>query len=114
MADALDTLVAEQAERTGMPVALGARAPLAPTAMAPALMDALAGAAEATVPGRWRRMTSGALHDAASVATAGVPVGMLFVPSIGGISHSFDEDTAEADLITGAEVMADAVVRLGG
>jgi beta-ureidopropionase / N-carbamoyl-L-amino-acid hydrolase len=34
---------------------------------------------------------------------------MLFVPSIGGISHAFDEDTAEVDLVAGLRVLARAV-----
>ena len=37
-------------------------------------------------------MPSGALHDATNVARL-MPVAMLFVPSIGGISHAFEEDT---------------------
>ena len=41
-----------------------------------------------------------------------MPTAMLFVPSIGGISHAFTEDTAEADLVTGLEVLAGAVARL--
>ena len=35
-----------------------------------------------------------------------MPVGMLFVPSINGISHAFEEDTHEADLVTGLKVLA--------
>jgi N-carbamoyl-L-amino-acid hydrolase len=42
-----------------------------------------------------------------------MPVAMLFVPSIGGISHAFGEDTAEPDLVTGLGVLADAVEALG-
>jgi N-carbamoyl-L-amino-acid hydrolase len=53
-------------------------------------------------------MPSGALHDATNVA-AKMPVAMLFVPSIGGISHDFAEDTAEADLVAGCQVLARAV-----
>ena len=52
-------------------------------------------------------MPSGALHDASNVSHL-MPVGMLFVPSIGGISHNFDEDTAEDDLVTGLMVLARA------
>jgi N-carbamoyl-L-amino-acid hydrolase len=33
---------------------------------------------------------------------------MLFVPSIGGISHAFEEDTAEDDLVAGLQVLAHA------
>ena len=63
--------------------------------------------AEAVAPGRWRRMPSGALHDATNVARL-MPVAMLFVPSIGGISHAFEEDTDEADLVAGLRVLAQA------
>jgi N-carbamoyl-L-amino-acid hydrolase len=52
-------------------------------------------------------MPSGALHDATNVARL-MPVAMLFVPSIGGISHAFEEDTAEADLVAGLQVLAHA------
>jgi N-carbamoyl-L-amino-acid hydrolase len=38
---------------------------------------------------------------------------MLFVPSIGGISHDFAEDTDEADLVAGLRVLAGAVARTG-
>ena len=69
-------------------------------------------AAEAVAPGKWRVMQSGALHDATNVAVH-MPVAMLFVPSIGGISHDFAEDTDERDLVTGLEVLAGAVARLG-
>jgi len=52
-----------------------------------------------------RRLASGALHDAAAIA--GVrPAAMLFVPSIGGVSHAREEDTAEADLRAGIEAFA--------
>ncbi len=56
-------------------------------------------------------MQSGALHDAASVARL-MPVAMLFVPSIGGVSHAFSEDTEESDLVAGLEVMAAAVGKM--
>ena len=75
------------------------------------MIAALERAAETVAPGRWRKMPSGALHDASNVAAL-MPVGMLFVPSIGGISHDFAEDTAEADLVTGLEVMAEAAGHL--
>ena len=53
-------------------------------------------------PGRWRNMPSGALHDATNVSRL-MPVAMLFVPSIDGISHDFAEDTAEEDLVAGSQ-----------
>jgi len=111
MAETVERLAAETARGTGLRFDLEARPPLAPTAIDRRLQQAIAEAAEARVPGRWRRMPSGALHDAASVAAV-LPVAMLFVPSIGGVSHSFEEDTALPDLVTGAEVMAGAVERV--
>jgi len=49
-----------------------------------------------------RAVTSGALHDAAEVARV-LPAAMVFCPSIDGISHAAEEDTAEADLVAGIE-----------
>lgn len=85
---------------------------LNPVPMDDRLQAALARGAETVAPGRWRRMTSGALHDATSVARL-MPAAMLFVPSINGISHDFAEDTAEADLVAGLNILAHAVAELG-
>lgn len=79
-----------------------------PTPMDAGLMDVLAKAADRIAPGRWRRMASGAGHDAQFLAEL-MPTGMLFVPSIGGVSHSFSEDTTEADIVAGCEALALAV-----
>ncbi|EAR50708.1 amidase, hydantoinase/carbamoylase family protein [Oceanicola granulosus HTCC2516] len=103
--------LAETAESHGLTLETGPMLGLDPVAMDPGLRAALETAAEASVPGQWRTMPSGALHDATNVAEK-MPVAMLFVPSIGGISHDFAEDTAEADLATGLEVMARAVAGL--
>lgn len=81
---------------------------LEPVAMDAELQEILAASAEAVVPGNWCRMTSGALHDATNVSRL-MPVAMVFVPSIDGISHAFEEDTREADLVTGLTVLAQAV-----
>jgi N-carbamoyl-L-amino-acid hydrolase len=45
--------------------------------------------------GTTHRMPSGAIHDAAEVARAGVPAVMMFVQSLHGISHNKIEDTKE-------------------
>ena len=83
---------------------------------APALMDgsfqhAIEQASAAFAGGRSLRMPSGAGHDAQILATV-MPAGMLFVPSIGGISHHWTENTADADIVTGAEVFVEACRRL--
>ena len=46
-------------------------------------------------------------HDAAPIAAV-MPAAMLFVPSIKGISHSFDEHTHDADLALGAKAFVGA------
>lgn len=80
-----------------------------PVTMDTALQSQLADAAEALAPGRWEAMPSGASHDA-QVLAPHLPACMLFVPSIGGVSHDFIEDTSEADLVLGCEVAARAAV----
>ena len=74
----------------------------------PALMDALALAAERHAPDAWQKLPSGAGHDAQVLAQV-MPSAMLFSPSIGGISHHWAEDTKEEDLAVCCEILADAV-----
>lgn len=57
------------------------------------------------------RMPSGAGHDAQMLARV-CPAGMIFVPSIDGISHNLAEDTAPADIAAGAEVLLDVMLAL--
>lgn len=57
-----------------------------------------------------RRMTSGAGHDAQMIARI-APAAMIFVPSRGGISHNPREHTDDDQLINGAEVLLDVVLR---
>ncbi|KWV53986.1 Zn-dependent hydrolase [Rhizobium altiplani] len=58
-----------------------------------------------------KRMTSGAGHDAQMIARI-APSGMIFVPSIGGISHNPKEFTPDTDLVAGANVLLDVVRNL--
>ncbi len=113
MEAAIKALLSDMAAETGCEITTERlRHDLAPMPMDAGMQAALSGAAEAVAPGRWRAMPSGALHDASNLARL-MPVGMLFVPSIEGISHDFAEDTAEADLVTGLQVLAEAAARLG-
>ncbi|NKX45246.1 hydantoinase/carbamoylase family amidase [Roseicyclus persicicus] len=112
MEAAITALLADVAAETGCTIrAERLRHDLAPMPMDAGVQAALSAAAEAVAPGRWRAMPSGALHDASNLAAL-MPVGMLFVPSIGGISHDFAEDTGEDDLVTGLRVLAEAVARM--
>jgi len=82
-----------------------------PVPMDGRMAEALAAAAERIAPGRWRRMPSGALHDTTNVSRV-LPAAMLFVPSIGGISHNPDEDTRRPDLEAGLLALAEAIVQI--
>ncbi len=82
-----------------------------PVALDDRLTGALEQAAEDIAPGRWRRLPSGALHDASNVAAV-LPSAMIFAPSIGGISHNPNEDTRREDLSLALETLAAAVGRL--
>jgi N-carbamoyl-L-amino-acid hydrolase len=56
-------------------------------------------------------LPSGATHDAQSMARL-APAGMIFVPSIGGISHAPEEFSRPQDIVNGANVLLGAVQRL--
>jgi len=111
MEEIIRDTAAEVADEAGLGLSFGDMLGLEPMPMDETLRDSLVASAEAVAPGRWRRMQSGALHDATNVARL-MPAAMLFVPSIDGISHAFAEDTDEADLVTGLEVLAGAVAQL--
>jgi beta-ureidopropionase / N-carbamoyl-L-amino-acid hydrolase len=64
-------------------------------------------AAERLAPGMHIRLPSAAGHDAAVLSTR-MPAGMLFIPSLGGISHHWSEDSREEDIVLGAQVFAEA------
>jgi beta-ureidopropionase / N-carbamoyl-L-amino-acid hydrolase len=68
-----------------------------PIAFRPALLD-LCDESIREVAHVSHRMPSGPLHDAAEVSRAGIPTVMMFVQSLGGISHNRIEDTREEHL----------------
>lgn len=83
---------------------------IAPTPMDPRLAGLLEAAAKARgVPAM--RLPSGAGHDAMILARA-MPAALLFVPSIDGRSHDPAEDTAEADILLGCQLLCDAAEAL--
>jgi N-carbamoyl-L-amino-acid hydrolase len=76
----------------------------------PLVQEAIERAAEKLGFGS-RRLPSGAGHDAQMMATLG-PMGMIFTPSVGGISHSPRELTRWDDCARGAEVLLETVLVL--
>jgi beta-ureidopropionase / N-carbamoyl-L-amino-acid hydrolase len=59
----------------------------------------------------FHRLPSGAGHDAQMMARI-APMGMIFVPSAGGISHSIEEFTSAEDCALGANVLLLSILRL--
>jgi N-carbamoyl-L-amino-acid hydrolase len=92
--------VAVERLRTGSPAMMDAR-----------FQHAIEAASTVFAGGRSVRMPSGAGHDAQVLATI-MPAGMMFVPSIGGISHHWSENTEDTDIVTGAQVFVEACRRL--
>jgi beta-ureidopropionase / N-carbamoyl-L-amino-acid hydrolase len=82
-----------------------------PAMMESKFQEAIEAASSNFAGGKSLRMPSGAGHDAQVLATI-MPAGMLFVPSIGGVSHHWTENTADEDIVTGAQVFVDACGRL--
>ena len=109
--DLLRSMAAEVDKRGGCTVAVERIRTGAPALMDVSFQQAIEQASAALAGGRSLRMPSGAGHDAQVLATV-MPAGMLFVPSIGGISHHWTENTADADIVTGAEVFVEACRRL--
>jgi N-carbamoyl-L-amino-acid hydrolase len=111
LVDLLQTMAAEVTAQGPCSVEIERIRSGAPAMMDGAIQQAIETASSALAGGKSVRMPSGAGHDAQILSTI-MPAGMLFVPSIGGISHHWTENTADADIVTGAQVFAEACRRL--
>jgi beta-ureidopropionase / N-carbamoyl-L-amino-acid hydrolase len=109
--DFLRSMAAEASARGPCDVAVERIRTGAPAMMDTSFQQAIETASKTLAGGRSIRMPSAAGHDAQILSTV-MPAGMLFVPSIGGISHHWTENTDDADIVTGAEVFVDACRRL--
>jgi N-carbamoyl-L-amino-acid hydrolase len=81
-----------------------------PALSTPAVRDAVRTSAR-TLGLSTKDMPSGAGHDAQDMARLG-PMGMIFIPSVGGISHSPREFSRPEDVANGANVLLHAVLAL--
>ena len=111
MEKALDEMIAEMNEQGPCKVELEVVSKTLPHAMDTRFQDAIEQAAEARAPKLHMRLPSAAGHDAQTFARH-IRAGMLFVPSIAGISHHYAEDTREEDIVLGCQVFADAAERI--
>jgi N-carbamoyl-L-amino-acid hydrolase len=82
-----------------------------PTVMDERFLDAIEESAATHSRDKYMRMPSGAGHDA-QILGLKLPAAMMFVPSIGGISHHFTENTEDADIVLGCQVFADATAKI--
>ncbi|WP_261507218.1 Zn-dependent hydrolase [Burkholderia multivorans] len=104
LADHLERLAA----REGVQISTERLARFEPIVFDAALVDAIEKAA-ARRGFSYRRMTSGAGHDAQMIARI-APAAMIFVPSRGGISHNPREHTDDSQLVDGARLLLDVVL----
>lgn len=107
---ALEEFIKELAQSEGVTITSRRLARFEPVNFDAALADRIAHHAEALGLSQ-RRMTSGAGHDAQMLARI-CPSAMIFVPSVGGISHNPAEHTEPEDLIAGANVLLATLTEL--
>jgi N-carbamoyl-L-amino-acid hydrolase len=108
----LDRVVREACEREGVSYQLEHYWRVPYTPFDPAVVDAVERAARAS-GARYRRIRSGAGHDAQYMAAIG-PAGMVFVPSRDGRSHCEEEFTPMDDIEHGANTLLGAALELAG
>lgn len=106
----LDAFVLALARRTGCTIECQPLSRTEPVAFDSNLVELVEAAAEGRGASHIR-MTSGAGHDAQMIAAITSAV-MIFVPSVGGISHNPLERTSDLHLIRGANVLLDTTVAL--
>lgn len=106
----LSAFVAELAAKEGVSITKRSLARFEPVIFPESMVSMV----EAVAKGRGyssRRLPSGAGHDAQMMARV-CPAGMIFVPSVGGISHNVREHTEPHDLEAGANVLLGLIERL--
>lgn len=110
LSDGVLSEIAATAERLGVGFSYEKTADSPPVPFDPKVVAAVDAARQKNgFPGR--RMVSGAGHDACNMARV-LPAGMIFVPSVGGISHNEAEYTTPEDCAAGAQVLLDTVLTL--
>jgi N-carbamoyl-L-amino-acid hydrolase len=100
------------ARRRGLRVVVETLSRTEPARCSPRVMDAVQAACE-TLRLRWKRMPSGAGHDAQNLASV-TEAGMLFIPSRGGRSHRPDEMSDWRAIARGANALLHTLLRLAG
>ena len=102
--------IAESAAARGVDTAIEWLNDQDPVPTAQSVQDHIAGVAGG-LGVDWEAIPSGAGHDAAHLAGLG-PMGMIFIPSVGGRSHVPDEFTETDDVALGVNVLAQTLLRM--
>ena len=110
IADTIRARAAQIAASTKTTIQIAPLSSNKPALATPAVQDAIGRASRAAGLDT-ARLPSAASHDAAMMALLG-PMGMIFVPSAGGISHSPKELTRWEDCTNGANVLLNAVLEV--
>ena len=105
-------LCEREARRHRCDVAVNLRISVQPGCFDPACVSNVESAA-VSLGYPYRRMASGALHDACNMMTA-VPSAMIFVPCEDGLSHNVKESAKPEDLAAGSDVLLHAVLTSAG
>jgi N-carbamoyl-L-amino-acid hydrolase len=106
----LATFLKQLTEEEGVRISSRSLARFEPVTFDPRVVDLVESTAR-RLGHSTRRMPSGAGHDAQMLARI-CPSGMVFVPSVAGISHNPAEYTAPDDLVAGANVLLQVVLGL--
>jgi N-carbamoyl-L-amino-acid hydrolase len=112
LGQAVQARAAEIARETDTQISFRPREHIEP-ALADARVQAHIEAAATALGLPFTHLPSGAGHDAQLLATLG-PMGMIFVPSIAGISHSPKELTPWSDCANGANVLLHTLLAVDG
>lgn len=109
--ETVESTIKETAEKYGMEVDINLWMDESPSLMDDEIIKIIEESAKEFAGDSYKVMPSGAGHDAQIFAEF-VPTGMIFVPSIGGISHNIEEETNIEDLVRGIEVLAQSIYKL--
>jgi N-carbamoyl-L-amino-acid hydrolase len=111
LGDAVKARGAQIAKDTGTTINFTLASVNPPAICSSGVQAAITRAADAHKVSKMMKLPSGAGHDAQQMAKI-CPMGMIFVPSIGGISHSPKELSTWEDCATGANVLLKTVLEL--
>ena len=107
----LQKVVRDEAEVSPCNLELSLESESLPARMDKDLTSILEAVADKVTPSGYMKMNSGAGHDARTFSAI-MPTSMMFVPSIGGLSHHHNENTSDEHIKLGARVYSEAAIAM--